>query len=357
MAARSGYLQNIWYAAALASEVSDRPFRRTILDLPVVLYRGADGRARALFDRCPHRFVPLSRGRVVGDDIECGYHGLKFAGDGACVFNPHGDGVIPPGAVVRAFEVYERYGYVWVWPGEAPADTSKLPDMSFLEDPNFAVDHGYVNAKANYQLLVDNLLDLSHAPYLHEGFVIDGVSTEERLKATQTELVRNGDSLTNRRYRRNFPTNKPNQEIFGLPSGPMDNRTTMHWRPASILISDLGSCDVGQAEEDGLCLPVGHFITPETETTSHYFFALGRNRFQDDPKVAEAYFKLSADAFAEEDEPMVAAQQAELGDQTDILGLGPVYLQTDQASVAARRLLDRLIRAERDVANRKTPAA
>lgn len=351
------YLQNAWYAAAAGGELSERPFRRIILGQPVVFYRGEHGRPHALFDRCPHRFAPLSRGRVVGDALQCGYHGLRFGEDGRCVFSPHGDGQIPPGAAVRAFPLCERYGYVWLWPGEAPADESRLPHLDFLEDPAFAVDHGYIHAKADYQLVVDNLLDLSHAPYLHGGFVIEGVSPEQRLAATKTELVREGDSLINRRYRRNFPTNKANQDIFGLPSGPMDNRTTTQWRPPSIVTFDLGSCEVGQPEQEGLCLPVGHFITPETATRCHYFFALARNRFLDDRKVADAYFKLSADAFTFDDEPMIAAQQAELGERTDILAMDPVYLQTDQASVAARRILERLIRAEQDAAITKTTAA
>ena len=111
----------------------------------------------------------------------------------------------PANAKVRAYPIIERYGYVWFWPGDpAAADPAALPAFPFLEDPaHFAVDHGYVHAKANYQLVVDNLLDLSHAPYLHGGFMIDGVSTEERLKTTEVELIRVGNSLTNRRYRRN----------------------------------------------------------------------------------------------------------------------------------------------------------
>jgi phenylpropionate dioxygenase-like ring-hydroxylating dioxygenase large terminal subunit len=342
------YLLNAWYAAAASSEVTTDPRRRTLLDMPVVLYRTEGGGAHILMDRCPHRFVPLSRGRVVGELLECGYHGLRFDSSGTCAFNPHGDGAIPPNAKVRGFPVMERYGYVWFWPGDVEAaDPLALPAFPFLEDPeHFAVDQGYIHANANYQLIVDNLLDLSHAPYLHGGFVIDGVSTEERLKATEVELIRVGNSITNRRYRRNFPPNRPTRELFGVTSERVDNRTTMHWHAPALLHFDLGACEVGQPEEEGLCIPAGHFITPETDRSSHYFFAQARNRFIDDPKVGETFFNVTHAAFHNEDEPMVAAQQAQLGSETDILKLRPVYLQTDQASVAARRVLLRLIEAE-----------
>ena len=353
------YLLNAWYAAAMGSEVSAKPFRRTILEQPVALFRDADGDARAVFDRCPHRFVPLSRGRVVDGALECGYHGLRFDGTGACVSNPHGDGSIPKNASVRSFPLYERYGYVWIWPGDASlADPALLPAFEFLEQPHqFAANQGYLYARANYQLVVDNLLDLSHVSYVHKNFVVEGVTAEERLRATEVELIRVGNSIINRRYRRNFPPNRTPRVLFGV-SDRVDSRTTMHWHAPSLLYFDLGVAEMGQAEEDGLCTPAAHFVTPETETTSHYFFVQARNRRLDEEEVGQAFFDLTYDAFVNEDEPMVAAQQVELGELTDLLALRPAYLPTDQAAVAARRLLSQLIAAERVInEEREQPAA
>src|ERR1700679_24144 len=83
------YLRNNWYQAAWASELSDAPLARTLLDEPIVFFRTGAGIA-ALQDRCPHRFAPLSAGRFQGGTVRCGYHGLTFDGSGRCVHNPYG---------------------------------------------------------------------------------------------------------------------------------------------------------------------------------------------------------------------------------------------------------------------------
>jgi phenylpropionate dioxygenase-like ring-hydroxylating dioxygenase large terminal subunit len=82
------FLRESWYVAARAVEVTRQPLARTLLDEPVVLYRGEDGTAVALEDRCCHRHLPLSMGKLEGDRLRCGYHGLLFAPDGRCVEIP-----------------------------------------------------------------------------------------------------------------------------------------------------------------------------------------------------------------------------------------------------------------------------
>ena len=102
------YLRNCRYVAAWDDEVGgEAPFRRMILGEPVVLFRDSDGRAAALEDRCRHRHLPLSLGRVVGDTVQCGYHGLQFDIAGDCVGIP-GQSAIPPGASVTSYPVVER---------------------------------------------------------------------------------------------------------------------------------------------------------------------------------------------------------------------------------------------------------
>ena len=105
------FLRNCWYAAAWDDEVTETPLARTILGEPVVLYRTAEGRPAALADRCCHRALPLSMGRLVGETLQCGYHGLRFDTEGRCVAVP-GQTTIPPGARVRAFPLAERHGWV-----------------------------------------------------------------------------------------------------------------------------------------------------------------------------------------------------------------------------------------------------
>lgn len=341
------YLKNCWYAAAWSTElVGTHPLARKLLDMDVVLFRTEAGELVALHDRCPHRFAPLSMGTVIGEAIQCPYHGLQFGPTGACVHNPH-YAALPKAAQVSAWPLLERYGMVWIWPGDQPADEAALPtDFAFFDDPKFTAVRGYLEVGGNYQLVVDNLLDLTHAPYLHPAFAIPGISAEERLKRTTTELVREERRVIARRWRKACPPNGPTRSLFGFTDELMDSRSHMHWLPPSLIYFDAGASRLNEAEELGLCLPAMHAITPATGTTCHYFFAQARNMLLDDEEADRTLYAILENAFHNEDEPMIEAQQARMGEVTDVMELDPVLLKSDGAPVAARRALQALIAAE-----------
>ncbi|HWW64223.1 MAG TPA: aromatic ring-hydroxylating dioxygenase subunit alpha [Sphingomonadaceae bacterium] len=340
------YLRNCWYAAAWPGEVNETPLARRLLGEHIVLYRTSDGVPRALQDRCPHRFAPLSMGMLIGDQLQCPYHGLRFGIDGACVHNPHYN-ALPAAAKVTTYSLIERHGMIWIWMGDEEADPARLPDdFGFMESPDFKAVTGYLKVDANYMLVVDNLLDLTHAPYLHPAFAIPGLSTEERLKRTTTELVRMPERVIARRWRLNCPPNGPTRTLFGFNDEFMDSRSHMHWLPPSLIYFDAGAARLNEPEEQGLCLPAMHAITPETDRTCHYFFAQARNMLLDDANADETLFGILENAFRNEDEPMIEAQQERMGTETDILALDPVLLKSDGAPVAARRALAKLIAAE-----------
>src|SRR5207302_146543 len=110
------WMRNCWQVIAFSSEIKHVPLARTVLDEQVVLFRTSSGEAVALADRCPHRFAPLSIGRVVGDTIQCGYHGLCFDRDGVCVRVPGQDSV-PARARVQKYPLVERHTFAWIWMG------------------------------------------------------------------------------------------------------------------------------------------------------------------------------------------------------------------------------------------------
>ena len=89
------FLRNQWYTVAHSAEIGEKPLARTVCNEPLAIYRGGDGVVRVLTDRCPHRKAPLSAGEVVGNDLACGYHGIRFNGQGACTHVP-GDAPIGP---------------------------------------------------------------------------------------------------------------------------------------------------------------------------------------------------------------------------------------------------------------------
>lgn len=339
---------NTWYAGAFSDEVSRQPISRTLLDVPVVFFRREDGAPVALHDRCPHRFAPLSTGVLVGDTIQCAYHGLRFDCAGRCVANPHNEGKPLSAAGVASYQLHERYGIVWFWPGEGEADTTLIPHFPFLEDDaTWRVLRGCLHVNGNYQLVTDNLLDLTHAPYLHPGFKMPGVTPEQQLAATRTKVTKLDRGVLYERQRNGLPPNQATIDLFGFPAEPCETRTHMHWHPPAVILFENGTKFAGQTDMEGFCFPQAHCITPETETTSHYFFSAARNLRIDEPEVDEQLMDVLNTAFRTQDEPMIEAVQQRMGPTGDLDGLNPVLLKTDAAPVLARRMLKDLIEAER----------
>ncbi len=180
----SGFLQNAWYVAAWGQEIGAVPFARTLLGKPVVFFRRSDGKVVALQDRCPHRFVPLSRGKVEGDTLRCGYHGLCFESDGTCS-DKRVTEQLKAAAKIHAFPIEERHGAIWIWMGEAIANSEEIPDFSFQTKGQGHRFFGVTYMSANYKLEIDNLLDLSHLDHLHPGGLSNGHLGDGIYKAWQ----------------------------------------------------------------------------------------------------------------------------------------------------------------------------
>ena len=336
------YLRNAWYLAAWADEVGDTPLARTFLDEPVVLFRDAEGRPTALFDRCPHRFAPLSMGRVSQGTITCAYHGLGFAGDGACVLNPHGP--VTRSLAVRSFPVAERHRAIWIWMGDpALANPDAIRDLSFLADaPDTAFNKGYLLGSGHYQLFVDNILDLSHTDYLHPDTLGGGSVTR-----TPAEVEERADGVIAVHWR---PTNEvPVPLLAGrLPAGVdrVDSWTEVEWSAPGVMSLVSGAVPTGTARSNGGNSMNVHIMTPETQRTTHYFFASTRDFALDDAELNERTRMIRAQIFATEDEPMIAAQQERIGD-ADFWSLRPALLRIDKGAAVVRRRMDAMIAAER----------
>jgi len=341
------YLRNAWYCAGWTADLGRTPVTKTFLEEPVLMYRREDGTPVAVSNRCPHRFAPLHKGKLKGDRIECPYHGLQFDHDGACVLNPHGEGAIPRAAKLKAYPLVEHQGALWIWMGEPDqADASAIVATPFLTQPErYASVSGYLKVDVNYQLFIDNLLDLTHAPYLHPE-TLGGPPENSIGKDKMTVEFHQGERDVESNYLvRGMPAT-PQLAPFWGERPPGDFRALMHWHAPSSLVLEVSLTKTGAPKDDGIVLPVMHFLTPETETTTHYFFATGHNRdIHDTAKTAQLVGHAKR-AFEYEDEPMVKDCQDLMG-TTDLFSLNPVLLQTDIAAVRARRLLDALIAAER----------
>jgi phenylpropionate dioxygenase-like ring-hydroxylating dioxygenase large terminal subunit len=136
------FVRNAWYVAGWAHDLTTEPLAETILSENVVLWRGEDGKPRAAENVCPHRFLPLSQGRVRGNDLQCGYHGLTFDGAGTCIDAPTQDAP-PANCQIRSYPVHENMGMIWIWMGDpALADTADIYDLPEYHQDGWGVGYG-----------------------------------------------------------------------------------------------------------------------------------------------------------------------------------------------------------------------
>lgn len=340
---RFKYLKCAWYVAAMSKEVDGEAlFHRRILGKSVMIYRLADGTPVALHDRCPHRFAPLSLGKREGDEVACPYHALRFNSAGRCTHNPHGNGRIPDAASVDAFPLIEKFGFLWIWMDSSEPDPALLPDFSPLNEghPN-AVAQTYMHLDVNYELIIDNVMDLSHIDHVH-GEII---TTRGKLSPVIPK-VRESPTTISARWEW---SQQPAMMIFAPFMPRPDDEARQYfdivWHaPANIQLS-VGAVQDGKSFDEAVSQYDLHTCTPEDEFKTHYFFATRRNHVEDDAEYNALKIKGMHDAFELEDGPLVQAVQREMGD-ADFFDLNPVLMSNDVAPVKVRRLLKRMIDAE-----------
>lgn len=333
------FVKDCWYVAALSREVGRSLFARTIAGEQIILYRTEAGQPVAMLDRCPHRLVPLSAGKLVGDAVQCGYHGITFDCTGQCVRIP-GEHQISPKFRSTVFPCVERWGFVWVWLGDANlADESKLPqDFHWGTEPGWTPLSDYLRVEGNYQLLVDNLLDLSHEAFLHMGTIGNAAVAE-----TPAETTIRGDFVQVARFMKDCAPPKLFVRAAGFTTN-IDRTQRIVYTPPCYVVIEVRAVPTGtNGEERKLAWWVLNALTPETERTAHYFWGLPRDFAHDDTELTEM---LRAGIFRtfEEDRVMLEAQQRVL-DRVS-LDSRTVYTKADQAPGRARSIVSALIAKE-----------
>ncbi len=350
------WLKNVWYAAIWSEQLAlGAVLSRTLLNQRIVMFRDAAGRPKALLDRCPHRFAPLSAGKVLDDGrIQCGYHGLEFDGTGRCVNNPHGDGKIPSAAVVPAFSLAEKHSLIWIWMGDAPPDPARIPDFRIFDDapPLHVAERGELVLAADYRLITDNLLDLSHASYLHSG----SLGNVEMASVTKTEVTQVGDCVHVSRRSPNVPMPGIGALMSGGDTGLVDKWNEIEWHPPGNMLLRQGVCAPGEPESTGTGYFGVHLLTPQTEKTTRYLFSAVRfNVRETDPaesaRVREQISVIRRQAFELQDEPIIE-EQARIIEEMGEHPLRPALLAIDAGAVRFRRVLDALIAREAETASR-----
>jgi vanillate O-demethylase monooxygenase subunit len=343
------YLRNAWYVAGFSDELAPGAvLARTLLDEPVVFFRNEAGTIAALRDRCSHRFAPLSMGMLCdgGAALQCPYHGLRFDHSGACVLNPHGAGNLPKAARVASFAARERDGLIWWWAGTVEAeDETLIPDYGYVtRAPADATIRGYLPTDCHYELLVDNILDLTHADYIHAGTLGSGALSRARASVTdlaprQTKIawLSSGDKAP---FAFDMHLHQQGHST--------DQWTEVTWVAPSNMLLQVGATLQGEPRERGVDTLNLHLATPESATRTHYWYWSTRT-FAISPEANARIGPMVEHAFSQQDKPILEAQQRNLRG-SEFWSLKPVLLPSDLGAVQVRRKLAALIAAETGVA-------
>lgn len=334
------YLDDVWYCAALASEISAKPLARTICEKPIVLFRGESGRVAALEDRCSHRQAPLSKGRVIGDEIQCVYHGFVFDCAGNCTHVPRQDSV-PPSARIAHYPAVERWGYVWLWLGRPEAaDPAKVPDLNWNANPKLRPVFFRWSVNANFQLMADNLLDVSHTDFLHADSIGSRVAAKGGAGEPKVELDCRIEGPRVHFMRRVHDTLLgPISAKWAGSEKPVNRTNYLMWEAPNTIHSVL---EFKNAETHHT-IHLDHIMTPETPATMHYFmnwtrdFGIENTGYPTDDDV----WREQNTVIGGDDIPMVEAQQANLA---RFGAVKDVPARQDRFVEAVHRTLARLYR-------------
>ena len=339
-----GFLHNRWYVAALSTEVVEQPLARTVLNQPIVFYRDTEGVAIALEDRCVHRQAPLSLGEVIGDNLQCGYHGFTYDRSGACVRVPS-QSLVPPGACVRAYPIIEKQGFVYVWPGDPALSHNVAPfDFPFVNKEGWNKRYASLRGQFDYRLLIDNLLDLTHLTFTHKKTIgAGGVAEQGRAK---TE--RDGEQVRVTRLMDDIAPAPVHVEVTGY-NGNVDRWQIIEFTPPCYVALDVGNAKTGQGGHEATAKLIDrrtlHIATPETENSTLYFWVSTYSSVSMTHDQEQTIYDRTMDVLAE-DVAMIEGQQSRLDGSIPM-----VDVTEDAGQIAARQTLARLV-AEENSASR-----
>ncbi|OZF26056.1 aromatic ring-hydroxylating dioxygenase subunit alpha [Rhodococcus sp. 14-2483-1-2] len=344
--------RNQWYVAAYSRDIGRELFSRTICEEPILFWRRKSGHISAMSDRCVHRRYPLSAApsRLEGDTVVCGYHGFTYGSDGSCVSVP-GQARIPRTARLSTYQVYEQDSFVWVWIADSNyptvGDPTRIPRAPWMASPDYTVVSGMEPIACNYRLLVDNLMDLSHETYLHGGYI----GTPE---VAETPITTEVDEDRNVIYVSRHMDDAECPPFYSKSTG-IETRIS-RWQDIEytppclyLLHSRIAPLGAPLPEADGSDVHAFHSeivyaITPETESSTHDFWAVARDFAVGDDDVT-AYLAESNRTVVMQD--VVALDILQQALNTEKTGYQELSINIDAGGLGARRLLQKLVDASR----------
>lgn len=335
------WIRNAWYVAAWDHEVGPDPLARQLLGVPVVLWRKLDGGVVALRDACPHRLLPLSMGIKEGDSLRCRYHGLKIGPDGAAEEMPLKSDTVNRGICVESFQIAERHRFIWIWMGDGLGNPDLIPALWPCSAEGWSFEGGHYAIACDYRLLIDNLMDLTHETYVHQGSIGQSELMETPMETRVTE-----DRVFVERW---IPDIDPPPFWKGAlgKEGKVDRWQICEFIAPSAVIIDVGVAPVESGatlvnHDQGVRGFVIDVMTPQDENNSHYFWGLARNFRADDLGFGARFKAQQASVFAEDVEILEAQQRSIKANP----GLRLNAYSIDQGGVRARQMIDRIRKEE-----------
>ena len=338
------YPRNQWYIAAGRAEVGRVPLARKLLGKQVVFYRKEDGTPVAMDDYCPHRGYPLSKSRIKGDVIQCGYHGLEFNEHGRCVKIP-GRQAAPSALKVTSYPLVEKWHWIWIWMGDpARADTSMIPPIDMKDYAHY--NHRFVDPfpfHGNFMLAHDNLLDATHASYIHAG-LLDTDAGKEFGIPPDMSVVGNVMTLTWDHSNVVLPDNVFDQYGIPLPKGtPLYRRTMIQTTPPSCVTNyNQFFAPRPDFSWDNPGIPIVDSVhalgvVPADDTHGYHMLAQSATYPLTPENEAALRHVIGQD---------VAAFEAVQAFHDSNPTTGEVFIGIDKAAVLMRRIIDKMVREE-----------
>jgi phenylpropionate dioxygenase-like ring-hydroxylating dioxygenase large terminal subunit len=342
------FLENFWYIAAFRHELDAKPVRRVMLGQPVVLYRAPDGAAVALEDRCVHRHMPLSRGTVRPEGtLQCAYHGLVYDRTGACIQIPEQTRV-PPDARVKNYPLVERYEWVWLWMGDpARADPAQIPDYVWFDQAGWKAKTARLHVKCNYRLIVDNLLNMAHLPFVHPRTI----GSEGVVKNAKVAVKRSGNRVRLTRQMHDIEPPPTYKAAIGF-EGNVNRWQNIDFIAPGCFVFDTGVIEAGHAIPDirpdtprvnarMLSRHTMHGVVPETAATAHYYVGFSYDPAEMTEGTADFIFDSVYKTFMEDVE-LLELQEINMALMP---GAASIDIVSDSAGLQAARILDELEKA------------
>ncbi|MEO0412451.1 MAG: aromatic ring-hydroxylating dioxygenase subunit alpha [Pseudomonadota bacterium] len=328
-----------WYVAGLRSEFTRELSAKTLLKRSIVFYRREDGTPVALQNRCVHRSFPLAKSRLIGDDIQCGYHGIRYNSDGQIVDIPCQTKC--PATTLQKYPVVEQGPFLWIWMGDpAAADPANIPQTNCLSSPDWSAIWGRKTLEGNYLLMHENLADLSHLPFLHE----QTFGADDSWAEVPVEIEREGDMVhywrSTTQWEMAAPLYPPTLDLRGrdlqakLGATFVSPAMCRGW--STVVLNDPGKDDQKALETE-----INHYLTPLDHGNAHYYWSFARNCDIANEDYSKQFAQVVDAAF---DEDRVATKDMQELLDSDTHDFPDLFIAGDQSSMMVRKVVNELAR-------------